>query len=309
MTSQIEDKKLKSLVKRLKIILRETEIYALDLHKAPNHQASYRDFLLACNNCLKRVRSSEINHVELRKLVDGEYRHLLDVMKELFFKVVLGSKTDYFSIDHWKAKDPITLFFGNYFILNQYYRQLKDCIAGSFIKSYKASYKLIVDDVSPLFDIVDARYMEFPSELPKTREITKKIIHELDGNVGSFPLGILEEQIAEIIKNAIKHGNKSDPAKMIKVWFFSNKELFKIIVEDEGAGFVDLDKWNEFNSQRSEALAKGNIDEMMKYIQYRGPHSAEDDGGNSLFAALEYWDSGLVYNARKNKVAAVKSLY
>ncbi len=309
MPSISDDKKLLSIVKRLKIIMSETETYGRILVKNSEFSGLYHNFLLACNNCMKLIKSSEVNHLELRKLVDGEYRRLLNIMKDLFLKVVLGSKTDYFSLDQWKLKNPVTLFFGNYFILNQHYRLLKDIITLYFISTYKNSYSLVVDEASPLFDIQNSRFFEFPSDLEATRDYTKKIISEIESSVGSFPLGILEEQIAEIIKNAIKHGNQCDYQKKIKVWFSSSKELFKIIVEDEGAGFQLLEKWNDFNRERNEALKKGNMEEMMKYIQYKGPHSDADDGGNSLFAALEYWDSGLVYNAKRNKVAAVKYLY
>ena len=35
-------------------------------------------------------------------------------------------------------------------------------------------------------------------------------------------------------------------------------------------------------------------------------YSEDDDGGNALFAAVEFWDSGLIYNNKRNKVAALK---
>ncbi|MBL8992570.1 MAG: ATP-binding protein, partial [Spirochaetia bacterium] len=34
--------------------------------------------------------------------------------------------------------------------------------------------------------------------------------------------------------------------------------------------------------------------------------STEDDGGNSLFAAVEYWNLGMIYSAKKNKVCAMR---
>lgn len=304
-----DEKKLKGLLKRLKLIMSETEIYGRTLLKIADHKNLYHDFLLACNNCLKIIKTAEINTEELRKLVDGEYRRLLNIMKDLFFKVVLGSKQDFFSMERWKSKDPVTLFFANYFILNQHYRMLKERISHFFVRTYKGSYKLVVDDKSPLFDSSDARYQEFASDLQLTRDYTRKLILDVQESVGTFPLGVLEEQVSEIVKNAIKHGNRCDPEKKVRVWYSASKEAFKIIVEDEGPGFTNLEEWNEFNTNRVKALSSGNMEEMMKYIQYKGPDSHEDDGGNSLFAALEYWDSGLVYNSQKNKVAAIKYLY
>jgi len=35
--------------------------------------------------------------------------------------------------------------------------------------------------------------------------------------------------------------------------------------------------------------------------------SDEVDGGNALFAALEYWDGGFVYNDKRNGVAMKKT--
>jgi len=45
---------------------------------------------------------------------------------------------------------------------------------------------------------------------------------------------------------------------------------------------------------------------MEKFVSYRSKHSTEDDGGNALFAALEYWNGGMVWNAKKNKVVVVR---
>ena len=37
-----------------------------------------------------------------------------------------------------------------------------------------------------------------------------------------------------------------------------------------------------------------------------GPSSDEEDGGNSLIAALEYWNGGMIFNDTKNKVGVVR---
>jgi hypothetical protein len=309
MLNSEDEKKLKMLLKRLRLIMSETEVYGRVLVKREEHRALYHDFLLVCNNCLKIIKTAEIAPEELRKLVDGEYRRLLNIMKDLFFKVVLGSKQDFFSMERWNSKDPVTLFFANYFILNQHYRMLKERIAQFFVRSYKGACKLVVDDHSPLFDTSDCRFQELASDLSLTRDYARKLILDVQDKVGSIPLGVLEEQVSEIVKNAIKHGNRCNPDKKVRVWYSASREAFKVIVEDEGDGFTNLEEWNEFNANRLKAFSSGNMEEMMKYIQYKGPESTEDDGGNSLFAALEYWDSGLVYNSRKNKVSAIKYLY
>ncbi|MBN1898831.1 MAG: ATP-binding protein [Spirochaetes bacterium] len=152
-------------------------------------------------------------------------------------------------------------------------------------------------------------YMEINSDLSYVRNISKSIISHAKSIADHFSLTILEEQISEIIKNAIGHGNQNNIGKRVKLWYAFSNKIFKIIVEDEGEGFKNLEQWNDFNRKRNEALKAGNMEEMLKYMQYRGPDSTDMDGGNSLFAALEYWDNGLVYNNKKNKVVAVKYLY
>ena len=45
---------------------------------------------------------------------------------------------------------------------------------------------------------------------------------------------------------------------------------------------------------------------MLKYINYRGPNSTDMDGGNALFAAIEYWNGGMIYNLKRNKVSVIR---
>ena len=45
---------------------------------------------------------------------------------------------------------------------------------------------------------------------------------------------------------------------------------------------------------------------MAAYVSYRTNDSDPQDGGNALFAALEYWDGGFVYNDKRNAVAMLK---
>jgi hypothetical protein len=45
---------------------------------------------------------------------------------------------------------------------------------------------------------------------------------------------------------------------------------------------------------------------MSKYVSYRTEKSDELDGGNALFAALEYWNGGLVFDEKRTSVAVHK---
>lgn len=163
--------------------------------------------------------------------------------------------------------------------------------------------KLIVDDRNELFDAQGMKYLEFPSDLGQVRAYAATILKDcpekfLEGN-------LLEQQLSELIKNGIKHGNASDPAKTLKVWYDLRKRA-RFIVEDEGPGFVTLDDWNEFFRRRQTALWNEDFDAFLDLASWRGPHSDDSDGGNSLIAALEYWNGGMIYNGRRNKVGVVR---
>ena len=163
--------------------------------------------------------------------------------------------------------------------------------------------KLIVDERNELFDAQGMKYVEFPSEFEGIRSFTAKVLEDcpepfLEGN-------LLEQQLSEIIKNGIKHGNGCNPRKRLRVWYDLRKRA-RFIVEDEGQGFVDLDDWNAFFKRRQTALFDEDFDAFLALASWRGPRSDESDGGNSLVAALEYWNGGMIYNGRRNKVGVVR---
>jgi len=163
--------------------------------------------------------------------------------------------------------------------------------------------KLIVDDRNELFDAQAMKYIELPSDYTKIRQYASDILKECPKLFREDNL--LEQQLSEIIKNGIKHGNKCDATKKIKVWYDLRKRV-RVIIEDEGEGFNNLDEWNEFFAKRQTALYNQDFDAFLSLASYRGPHSDATDGGNSLIAALEYWNGGMIYNGRKNKVGVIR---
>ncbi len=165
--------------------------------------------------------------------------------------------------------------------------------------------KLIqVDGDSPLFDTSDMFYKEFPSDFRQIRYFTLLIVQKAPVEIKE--LNLLEQQISEVIKNAVKHGNKCDPAKRVKVWYKFTPEEARIIVEDEGPGFSGIEEWNDFNRHRMECVLADDYLELAQYVSYRTEHSDESDGGNALFAAVEYWNGGYVFTEARNCVAAQK---
>ena len=163
--------------------------------------------------------------------------------------------------------------------------------------------KLIVDEHNEIFDAQGMKYIEFESCLLSIRKICTLILKECPE--AFLEENLLEQQLSELIKNGIKHGNKCDPKKKVKVWYDLRKRA-RFIVEDEGEGFVCLDAWNEFYHKRQEALCDQNFDLFLSLASYLGPDSDETDGGNSLIAALEFWNGGMIYNEARNKVGVVR---
>jgi len=164
--------------------------------------------------------------------------------------------------------------------------------------------EIIIDRDNNLFDREKMFYKEFPGDYRQIRYFTLLIIQKAPPEIKEISL--LEQQISELIKNAIKHGNKNNPAKRVRVWFSFSEASAHLVVEDEGEGFKGLEEWNKFNKKRNELFMAQNFEEMTEYICWRTEKSDEFDGGNALFAAVEYWDGGIVFNDKKNCVAVLK---
>ena len=160
------------------------------------------------------------------------------------------------------------------------------------------------DGNDPLFDKANMLYKEFPSDFRQIRYFTLLIVQSAPLEIKE--INLLEQQISEVIKNAVKHGNHCDVNKKVHVWYSFSASHAHLIVEDEGEGFKDLEKWNEFNKKRVEALHEQNFEMLSNFVSFRTKQSDDQDGGNALFAALEYWDGGFVYNGKRNAVAMLK---
>ena len=161
--------------------------------------------------------------------------------------------------------------------------------------------ELRADGNDPLFDKSNMLYKEFPSDFRQIRYFTLLIVQSAPLEIKE--INLLEQQISEVIKNAVKHGNHCDINKKVRVWYSFSATHAHIIVKDEGEGFKDLEKWNDFNKKRLECLRDSNFEELSNYVTFRTKKSDDQDGGNALFAALEYWDGGFVYDDERNGVA------
>jgi hypothetical protein len=162
-----------------------------------------------------------------------------------------------------------------------------------------------IDENSPLFDRTGMLYKEFPSDYRQIRYFTLLIVQSAPQDIKE--INLLEQQISEVIKNAVKHGNQCNPDKKVMVWYSFDSAQAHLIVRDEGEGFKDLESWNAFNRQRLEILHRQDFGKLAEYVSFRTASSDDNDGGNALFAALEYWNGGFVFNAARNTVAMLKN--
>jgi serine/threonine-protein kinase RsbW len=162
---------------------------------------------------------------------------------------------------------------------------------------------LLVDDENALFDTQGMNYIEFCSDYNQIRFYSLILTQFLPPELRLDRL--MEQQVSEIVKNAIKHGNRGNILKRIRIWYECGDRV-RYIIEDEGPGMENLDEWNHFNRRRRKALRENDMEQMLSLLAYKGSRSEEHDGGNSLFAGLEFWDEGMLYNARRNKLVVVK---
>jgi hypothetical protein len=181
-----------------------------------------------------------------------------------------------------------------------------DMLAGAAEAETAAAIKAIrVDSDDPLFDTTGMYHKTFYIDLSQIRRLSNLISQKAPKHLQE--INILEQQISEIIKNAVRHGNDNDKSKGVKIWFRFTDHEARLIVEDDGSGFQKIEEWNEFYRHKIECYRNNNFEKMMNYLSFRTEKSTEHDGGNAMFAAIEYWNGGLVFNERRNAVAVKRS--
>lgn len=77
---------------------------------------------------------------------------------------------------------------------------------------------------------------------------------------------------SEAVNNAIVHGNKLDPSKSVKITFYRGDKFLRLIVQDEGSGFVlesVPDPRNEENLLKTSGRGLLIIRHLMDRVGYR----------------------------------------
>ena len=161
-----------------------------------------------------------------------------------------------------------------------------------------------INEESRLMDKAGMRHKTINIDFSRIRYISHLIAQDAPDEIREYNL--LEQQVSEIIKNGVRHGNRNDIRKSLKIWWYFTPRMARLIVEDEGDGFQNLEQWIEFYGKRMDCFSRGDFENMTEYLSYRTEDSRDEDGGNALFAAVEYWNRGVVFNNKKNGIAVAR---
>jgi serine/threonine-protein kinase RsbW len=111
-----------------------------------------------------------------------------------------------------------------------------------------------------------------PSDFAASRDLQKTILDEVTRH--NFDPGshfAIKLALEEGMTNAIKHGNKHDPAKNVHVDYSVTAKQFEITIEDEGPGFTRVevpDPTAEENLEKCSGRGLLLIEAYMTKVEY-----------------------------------------
>jgi serine/threonine-protein kinase RsbW len=101
-------------------------------------------------------------------------------------------------------------------------------------------YTLVCRDADKTIDGLSRKILlEFPSDLALLESITEYVITRIE-QAWSLPARscpTLEVALSESLINAVKHGNHSDPSRLVRFTIDVSDDEARFAVEDEGVGF------------------------------------------------------------------------
>ena len=130
------------------------------------------------------------------------------------------------------------------------------------------------DDNDPLFDKTNMLKKEFPSDFRQIRYFTLLIVQSAPSEIKE--LNLLEQQISEVIKNGVKHGN----ADHFIVTLTGDSAHLRLSVKDNGQ--------SDFTDENSEAKIENGfgIKKIQSYVGRIGG-KAEFSNDDGFRAAVE----------------------
>jgi serine/threonine-protein kinase RsbW len=125
--------------------------------------------------------------------------------------------------------------------------------------------------------------IDFCSCLNKAREVEQQIINACQKHhFSETDIFAIRLALEEALVNAVKHGNKLDPKKTVKVQYHINDQRADIAIEDQGAGFNPAE------------LPDPTADENLEMCSGRG------------ILLMRAYMSSVVFNPAGNKVTLTK---
>lgn len=163
-----------------------------------------------------------------------------------------------------------------------------------------------IDDDHDLFNKAGLEYKRFFLSADKIRRASTFLACTMP--IFFDEINRLEYQAYELLKNAVKHGNKGKMWKPVKVWYSTCTNYAHLIIEDTGKGFQKIEEWNEFYRQRMLCCHHRDYKRLLHFLAFKTGASDKHDNGTALFSAIEYWNKGIVFNEQRN-VIAVKRMF
>jgi serine/threonine-protein kinase RsbW len=121
-------------------------------------------------------------------------------------------------------------------------------------------------------DTVEKREIKFQSDSGRIRETSSKILRDISchglGDSTAFEIKLC---IEEAVRNAIVHGNKSDPKRQVRISYWVKDGVFNIEIEDDGKGFdheAVKDPTKEENLLRNSGRGVYLIKKLMDNVRY-----------------------------------------
>lgn len=112
----------------------------------------------------------------------------------------------------------------------------------------------------------------FESDSGSIRESSSRILKDLEsyaiGEKAAFEIKLCVE---EAVRNAIVHGNKSDPKRQIRMGYWVDEGVLNIEIEDEGPGFdhgLVKDPTKDENLLRNSGRGVYLIRKLMDKVEY-----------------------------------------
>jgi serine/threonine-protein kinase RsbW len=80
--------------------------------------------------------------------------------------------------------------------------------------------------------------VEFGSSLGRARQVEAEILGDCERHrYGEADIFAIKLALEEALVNAVKHGNKMDPAKVVRVQYHVTDQRADVVIEDQGSGF------------------------------------------------------------------------